>query len=43
MRNMIVFESFAKFIEACYLLTTQGAAFEANQDGDRYVIRITGY
>lgn len=41
--NVIVFESFEKFIEACYLLTSHSVVFKAEQDGETYVIRITGY
>lgn len=43
MNNAINFDSFAKFIGACAILTREGIAFQAMQTGNAYIITITGY
>jgi len=41
MKNTIVFEEFEQFLDACYILSTKGAVFEAF--ADCLTITITGY
>jgi len=51
MKNTIVFEDFEQFLDACYILSTKGAVFEASAAtvltvagcADCLTITITGY